>query len=435
MGEVFTAVDVRLDREVAIKLVYAATIEPVARARFVREARAVARISHPNAVAVYDAGEADGYLYLVMERVIGLTLADRIAKTGPLPVTEAAAVALAVLAALGAAHSAGVVHRDVKPANILVGPGGVKLVDFGIATVVGDAASGVTVAGEVVGTPKYLAPEQIAGQPTTPATDLYAVGVVLFEMLAGAAPFERGTPVATARAHLDETAPDVRALRPDVSPRVAAVIGTALQKRPGDRYQSAAEMQRALAPAAAPDYAGETMVLAARPVPTRGGGVRSRWWLAVATVLAAGGAALFAIVGDDDDPDTVAASSSTTASTLATTTAAAPSTVAPTTTAALTATAAIVTNPPVPTSVEGLIAVFAADPARYGPRTSEVVDRLGEIDNRGRRSRERAAELIDSAYQWMQGGELSSEAVTMLEPVLAPLLGDGGDDDDRDEDD
>ena len=248
MADVFVADDVRLHRQVAVKLVPAAAITPTVRARFVREARSAARIVHPNAVIVYDAGESEGFLYLVMERVSGHTLAEQLATTGPLPAHEAATIAIAVLGAVGAAHAAGVVHRDVKPANIIVGPGGVKLVDFGIATLLDEAGTAVTAAGELVGTPKYLAPEQISGQPATPATDVYAVGVVLFEMLTGSAPFERSTPVATALAHREEAPPDVRTLRSDVPPRVAAVVTTALQKNPADRYHSAAEMQRALVP-------------------------------------------------------------------------------------------------------------------------------------------------------------------------------------------
>jgi hypothetical protein len=436
MGEVHTAVDLRLDREVAVKLVPAAGIDPVTRARFVREARAAARISHPNAVAVFDAGEADGFLYLVMERVTGPTLADRLSATGPLPVTEAASVAVAVLAALGAAHAAGVVHRDVKPANILVGPPTVKLVDFGIATLVGEAGGAVTVAGELVGTPNYLAPEQLAGQQATPETDLYAVGVVLFEMLTGVAPFQRGTPVATALAHRDDPAPDVRTMRPDAPPRVAAVVGTALRKRPADRYHSAAEMGRALGPAATADYAGDTAVLAAPP-PVAAGGPRGRavWWAAAAAVVVGGGAVVAVLVADGDEPG--AASSSLPAGVAAPTSSTTPVTVATSTTVATTVAATtiavVAADPPAPASVEQLIAVLAADPARYGPRTGEVIDQLEEIDNRGRRSRERAAELLDSAYSWADSGALSAEAVGLLEAVLSPLAADGdGDEDDDD---
>jgi serine/threonine-protein kinase len=438
MGEVFAADDLRLHREVAVKLVPASAINPVARARFVREARSAARISHPNAVVVYDAGEADGYLYLVMERLVGQALDQRLASTGPMRVSEAASVAIAVLGALGAAHAAGVVHRDVKPANIVVGPTGVKLVDFGVATLLDDIGSSVTAAGELVGTPKYLDPEQIAGNPATPASDLYAVGVVLFEMLAGTAPFDRGSPVATAIAHPDDEPPDLRSIRPDVPPRVAAVVATALRKRPGDRYQSAAEMQRALGPAIADDYAGETAVIGA-PVsgaaPTSAS--RAGWWVAAAALAIGGTTAAMVVAGNDDDdrgtrptPPVTATAAPTPDST--TTTSPATTTAEPTTTLAPTTTAIART----PTSAEGLIAVFAAAPARYGTRTEEVITRLGEIDNRGRQSRDRAAGLLGSAAEWVDGGELTPEAFALLETVLAPLAdqGNGADDDDEDDD-
>jgi serine/threonine-protein kinase len=436
MGDVYGAHDLRLHRELAIKLVPEEGITDVARRRFVREARAAARFSHPNAVAVFDAGDADGFLYLAMERVEGQTLASRLAPNAPLTVSEAASIATAVLAALGAAHAAGVVHRDVKPSNIIVGPAGVKLVDFGIATLVGEAASNVTAAGDVVGTPKYLAPEQIAGQRATPETDLYAVGVVLFEMLTGVTPFDRGTPVATALAHRDEPAPDVRTVRPDVPPRVAAVIQTALQKRPTDRYRSASEMSRALAPAAAADYAGDTAVFAAPDAMGPTGRHARAWWLVTAAaVVIAGAVAVAAVVANSDDPSTAATSLP---AGLAPTTSPAP-TVAPTTTTATTTTT--VTTVPVaaigpqsPASAEQLIAVLSADPARYGPATPEVIASLGEIKNRGRKSRERAAELIDAAHAWTEDGQLSAEAIGLLEAVLGPLVGDGGGDEDGDDD-
>ena len=436
MADVFVADDVRLHRQVAVKLVPAAAITPTVRARFVREARSAARIVHPNAVIVYDAGESEGFLYLVMERVSGHTLAEQLATTGPLPANEAATIAIAVLGALGAAHAAGVVHRDVKPANIIVGPGGVKLVDFGIATLLDEAGTAVTAAGELVGTPKYLAPEQISGQPATPATDIYAVGVVLFEMLTGSAPFERSTPVATALAHREEAPPDVRTLRSDVPPRVAAVVTTALQKNPADRYHSAAEMQRALAPAATDDYAGETAVLTtpAMAAGTRPS-VRAWWWISVA-VLAAVAAIVAAVVvfNGDDDSGAPAASTTAAVSTTATPTTTA-STAVPTTTTPPTTTAP--PAPAAPSTPEQLIALFAADPARYGQRTGELIDRLGEIDNRGRKSRDQAAKLLDDAAKWVDNGELTAEAYALLEPVLAPLAdqgnGNGNGDEDEDE--
>src|SRR5688500_5909095 len=185
-GRVYAARDERLHRDVAIKLVPTSSAEPIARQRFVREARTAAAFTHPNAVALYDAGEADGSLYLVMELVDGESLADKLAARGPLGPAESERIMIGVLSALAAAHGAGIVHRDVKPGNVLLAAdGAVKLADFGIAKRLDDAAGDVTVVGDIIGTPKYLAPELLSGAPATPSSDVYAAGVVLFEMLAG----------------------------------------------------------------------------------------------------------------------------------------------------------------------------------------------------------------------------------------------------------
>ena len=264
MADVYAATDLRLDRELAIKLVPEQGVTDVARTRFVREARAAARIAHPNAVAVYDAGNADGFLYLAMERVEGHTLAERLAHGGPIAVPEAVSIAGAVLDALGAAHAAGVVHRDVKPANIIVGPVGIKLVDFGIATLVGEAAQ------QRDGCRRCRRYSEVPRPGTDRRTASHAGDRPLCPRCGAVRDAHRGAAIRAwlrrwrpALAHRDEPAPDVRTIRPDVPPRVAAVIQTALQKRPTDRYSSAAEMGRVLAPAAAPDYAGETVVFAA----------------------------------------------------------------------------------------------------------------------------------------------------------------------------
>ena len=201
MAVVYAAQDRRLDRRVAVKVMPVAATEPAERQRFVREARSAAGLSHPNAVAVFDAGEADDHLYLVMEFVDGRTLADLLAERGPFEPAEATEIITPVLAALGHAHAAGIVHRDVKPSNIMVSDDGtVKLLDFGIARRFDDLAGAITVEGQMVGTPKYLAPEQVEGGPVSPATDLYAVGVVLFEMLTGSVPFDGDSAVSTALA-------------------------------------------------------------------------------------------------------------------------------------------------------------------------------------------------------------------------------------------
>ncbi|MDQ3469192.1 MAG: serine/threonine protein kinase, partial [Actinomycetota bacterium] len=231
MARVVAARDLRLDRPVAVKLLAADVVDPLGRERFVREARSSAGFSHPNAVAVYDAGDADGSLFLVMELVDGPSLATALAD-GPLPLGRAVSVADDVLAALGAAHAAGIVHRDVKPGNILLGRDGrAKLADFGIAKRLDDLSGDLTLTGQFVGTPRYLAPEQVVGEPVTAATDLYAVGVVLFEMVSGRPPFDAGTPLATAIAHRDAPIPDVRmAAGAELPEHVAATIELALAK-------------------------------------------------------------------------------------------------------------------------------------------------------------------------------------------------------------
>ncbi len=247
MAEVRAARDLRLHRTVAIKLVDARTApDPAVRRRFVREARAAASFSHPNAVAVFDAGDADGYLYLVMELVEGRSLADRIALEGALPVDDALDIIDDVLQALGAAHRAGIVHRDVKPGNVLLTHDGTaKLADFGIAKRIGDGD--LTLAGQFIGTPEYLSPEQVTGAPVTPATDLYAAGVVLFEAIAGRPPFAAGSPLATALAHRDLAPPDLRSRRRGVPDHVAGAVARAMEKDPASRFSTAEEMRSALA--------------------------------------------------------------------------------------------------------------------------------------------------------------------------------------------
>ena len=169
-----------------------------------------------------------------MELVDGSSLAELLADGAPLPIDQALHIEDSILAALGAAHAAGIVHRDVKPGNVLLGDHGrVKLADFGIARRLDDLTSDLTGVGQFIGTPKYLAPEQLAGEPATPASDLYAAGVVLYEMLAGEPPFDAATPMELAWAHHNAPVPDVRVLRPDVPAPVVATIATAMAKHPG----------------------------------------------------------------------------------------------------------------------------------------------------------------------------------------------------------
>ncbi|HET7397042.1 MAG TPA: serine/threonine-protein kinase [Intrasporangium sp.] len=232
MGDVWEATDEVLGRPVAVKVLRPGPGQDGGfLARFRAEARHAAALSHPNIATVYDYGEDDGTAYLVMELVRGAPLSDLIREGAPFPADQVRALVGQAALALAAAHDAGVVHRDVKPANILVTPDGTaKLTDFGIARA-GDG-SGVTVTGEVLGTPDYLSPEQALGQPATGASDLYALGVVAQEMLTGAKPFDMGTPVATALAQVNDAPPP---LPTSVPGDLRDVVAACLSKDPADR--------------------------------------------------------------------------------------------------------------------------------------------------------------------------------------------------------
>jgi eukaryotic-like serine/threonine-protein kinase len=276
-SRVHTAFDERLRRQVAVKLLdvrAVATADPAGRERFLREGRTSAAFAHPNAVTVFDAGEDSGDLYIVMELVEGVSLAQHLARSGPLPIDDAVTIAGQVLAALSSAHAAGIVHRDVKPANVLLGSdGSVKLADFGIARRFDHLDESVTATGVVMGTPRYLAPEQALGAETTPATDVYTMGIVLFEMLTGRTPFDADSMVAAALAQQSQPAPDVLDLRPEVPVPLAEVVARSLVKDPAARYVTAVEMAEALdaarahgdlTSATAPQAAVATQVVGAR---------------------------------------------------------------------------------------------------------------------------------------------------------------------------
>jgi hypothetical protein len=248
MAEVFDAVDERLHRPVAVKILRRElAAEPDIRRRFEAEARNAARLTHPNVVTVFDTGEDDGLPFLVMERLPGETLADRMVG-GDLDTAWILRVAGDVLLALGAAHDAGIVHRDVKPGNILLASDGcAKVADFGIAkSAEVSSAADLTRTNQMLGTPAYVAPERVVGEPATPMTDLYALGVVLYEAFTGTKPFTGNTPVAVAYAirHTDPTPLGER--RPDLDPAVAAAVDRAMAKAPADRFPTAAAMAAAL---------------------------------------------------------------------------------------------------------------------------------------------------------------------------------------------
>jgi serine/threonine-protein kinase len=209
--------------------------------RFRREARAVAQLSHPHVVGVIDAGEDEGRPYIVFEYIEGETLKQRIRRCGRLPIAEAVAYTIEIARALGAAHARHIVHRDVKPQNVLIDEeGSAKVTDFGIARTLDE--EGLTADGRVLGTTDYVSPEQALGQDVTGQSDLYSLGIVLYEMLAGEVPFKGDGQVAVAMKHVREALPDIQTRRPEVSSALAAVLDRATAKRQEDRYADDAEL-------------------------------------------------------------------------------------------------------------------------------------------------------------------------------------------------
>ena len=267
MGVVYAAVDEKLDRPVAVKTIRDAGAGTSARERFWREARAAAAVNHPNICQLYEIAEDGDELFLVMELLEGQPLSEKLS-AGPLTPREALALLAPVLEALAALHAHRIVHRDLKPSNVFVTSYGVKLLDFGLARpVAGDVAAtapDLTLAGQVVGTPAYMAPEQLDGSPVDERADLFAAGVLLFEMVAGRSPFAAAAMMASMHAVLYERPP---ALTGSASVEaVDRVVRRALQKKPVDRYQSAEEMSAAVRAA---DGAHETGELARAVAVTR----------------------------------------------------------------------------------------------------------------------------------------------------------------------
>jgi len=246
MAVVWKAQDTALGRVVALKVLrpqYAS--DPDFVARFRREAQAAANLAHPNIVNVYDIGEADGQPFIVMEYVDGRNLKEIIREEGALPVVRALDLAIQTAVAVAHAHRAGIVHRDLKPQNILVTrEDQVKVTDFGIARALGTASA--TQTGVVLGTAHYLAPEQALGEPATPASDVYALGVVLYEMLAGQPPFEAENSMGVVMKHIREEPIPVQQRNPHVPDSVAAIIAHAMAKDPTERYADAGALAVAL---------------------------------------------------------------------------------------------------------------------------------------------------------------------------------------------
>ncbi len=253
MGQVWTAQDRLLGREVAVKLLRAATPGGThtdeLRRRFERESRVTARVDHPGLVTVHDAGTDADELYLVMQYVRGTDLADHLAENDPYPWPWAVAVAAQLCSVLAAVHEAGVVHRDLKPRNLMLRHDGTLVVlDLGVATVLGADTTRVTATGSPVGSPAYMSPEQAMGNAVGPASDLYSLGVVLHELLSGTVPFEGSSALGTLHRHLYEPPTPLGRLRPETPTALESLVLRLLEKDPAQRPADAHAVYRALAP-------------------------------------------------------------------------------------------------------------------------------------------------------------------------------------------
>jgi serine/threonine-protein kinase len=272
MSSVYRARDTLLERNVALKIMHEHHLEDDDYVeRFQREARTVAQLSHPNIVTVIDRGEDDGRPFIVFEYVDGDTLDQLVQRDGALPVEEALRIAIGAARGLAFAHRQGHVHRDVKPQNILLNGGGQpKVTDFGISRAL-DVKKGVTQTGTVLGTSNYIAPEQASGEKATAQSDVYSLGVVLFELLTGRRPFSGDNFVAVAMKHINEVPPTVAELRRDVPPRVSAAVARALEKDPRDRFASmeafAAELDACLHELRTAGDADSTATVITAPAP------------------------------------------------------------------------------------------------------------------------------------------------------------------------
>ena len=323
MSSVYKAHDALLERNVALKVLHEQynTDEDFVE-RFKREARSVAQLQHPNIVTVIDRGEEDGRQYIVFECVKGENLKQLIERSGPLPVRDALLLTLQMARALGFAHERGLIHRDVKPQNVLLNEDGQpKMTDFGIARSVD--VEGVTITGTVLGTSEYIAPEQARGQRVDALTDVYSLGVLLYELLAGRVPFQGENFVAIALRHVNEPAPSVLELRPDCPPRVGLAVERAMAKRPEQRFGSMNEFCRELQACLYKlDSSSEEATMISRPpvAPPRPRQARKRrrvgilWPIAaVAAVIGVAAAAAFGTIAllDDNGGDGTAGATNT----------------------------------------------------------------------------------------------------------------------------
>jgi serine/threonine-protein kinase len=310
MSSVYRARDTVLERRVALKILHDHfSSDPEYVERFRREARAIARLNHPNIVTVIDRGDFQGRQFIVFELVPGDNLKDVVRRYGPLPVPEALALTHQIARGLSFAHEHGVVHRDVKPQNVLLDEGGsAKVTDFGIARSL-EPGDGLTQTGTVLGTSDYVAPEQVSGRRVDARSDQYSLGVLLYELLTGEVPFSADNFMAVAMRHLRDPVPSVRQRRPDVPERVDEIVAKAMAKRPEDRFPSMEAMMAALEAAlaeepsegdASAEATGELPPISKppRPAPRSRRRISPLW--AALVVVAAGAVALALILGNRD---------------------------------------------------------------------------------------------------------------------------------------
>jgi serine/threonine-protein kinase len=417
MADVYAGTDRRLDRPVAIKRLRPdmAARDDI-RVRFESEARTAAMLSHPNAVSVFDTGEHNGIPYIVMQRLPGETLGDRMAG-GPIDPDWLRSVALEVLDALAAAHAAGIVHRDVKPGNILIGADGRAMIaDFGIAKSVqaGDLAAGPvpdpTATGQWVGTPAYLAPERLTGGPATPQSDLYALGVVLYEALTGRKPFTGDSPFGTAQAIVGGDHPPVSSIREGLDPALVVAVERAMAPDPAQRFATAADMAAALAPGAATATTQAVAVASADDTQVFGGSgdgadyagpgdavvLRRRWrrvwiWAAIGAV---GLALMFVLAQSADDPNPGSD-------------------------------AAAQTESPEMELARKLRAQAATLSPADGPAAAEAARRLEELAGAVERDEggPPATALVASVGEWNREGDLSDQATGAIVALLQQVQG------------
>ena len=311
MSSVYRAHDRLLERSVALKILheqYGRDADYVE--RFRREARAVAQLTHPNIVTVIDRGEQDGRQFIVFEYVDGLNLKELVDEEGPLPARDAIELALQVARGLAFAHDQGLVHRDVKPQNVLIdGDGRAKVTDFGIARSLD--VDGMTITGTIMGTSNYIAPEQARGQPVDEQTDVYSLGCVLYELLTGEVPYDGDNFVTVAMRHVNDPVPSVREVRQDVPPRLDWVVQRAMAKDHEERFRSMSELAAELEACYAELDGNEGATMIARaPAAARAGRPRARrrrpvWpfvLLGVALAALAGGIAGLLLFRDDGGP-------------------------------------------------------------------------------------------------------------------------------------